>query len=227
MVTTPKESSFRERVSFSLQHLNLRKALGIKPFSGICYNKGIFFFYCFLATLMTNWAQMFTGWLCYAYVGIHQVKIWYVHVCLRLCSLWRPHWRSFCLARQLPKVYPVFNKLIIVHTFWGYCSWKKDQNLTCYYFFDIIPNCPQSFAHLSAIICEENLPKSKFFLLNFESEISSINAYNHWHTAWLTIYMVLFIVIMINSRIDRIRNYWERERERKKNQLKAHPHQHL
>ena len=39
----------------------------------IC-QQGCFFFHHFLATSMTNVAQIFTGLLIYAYVGIHQVR---------------------------------------------------------------------------------------------------------------------------------------------------------
>ena len=46
-------------------HLNAHKVLQHKHV----------FFHCSLATLMTNWAQMSTVLLCYAYVGRHQVRI--------------------------------------------------------------------------------------------------------------------------------------------------------
>ena len=36
-------------------------------------DKGVFFFHYYLATSMTDWAQIFTGLLFYAYVEIHQL----------------------------------------------------------------------------------------------------------------------------------------------------------
>ncbi len=71
--------SFREWGIFP-QNLNLRKALGMKPFSRvwkctIC-TKGVFSLVTFLATLMTNWAKMFPLFCHFMHsVGIHQVRI--------------------------------------------------------------------------------------------------------------------------------------------------------
>ena len=61
-----------ERGHFSLKYLNLRKTSGLKPFSCIwkkSVQQGFFFFHLFLATLISNWAQIFSDLLFNAYVG--------------------------------------------------------------------------------------------------------------------------------------------------------------
>ena len=64
--------------------------LEIKPLKPHNYvGQGRFFFHYYLATWTTNWAQIFTGLLLYAYVEIHQVR--------RINGLW-----------QLPIVSSVF-----------------------------------------------------------------------------------------------------------------------
>ncbi len=78
-----KLCSFREIGNFSHKNVNLRKASGMKPEKGFRHLKNTqfyatrvgFFFHYLFASLMTNWAQIFTVLFFYAYVGIHQVRI--------------------------------------------------------------------------------------------------------------------------------------------------------
>ena len=88
LVVKVLENSFLKRRNFSHSsnkspaacywHLKVHKFV----------QQGCFFFHYFLATLMTHWAQIFTGLLFSAYVGIHQVG--YLSLTIRLPSVYLP-----------------------------------------------------------------------------------------------------------------------------------------
>ena len=72
-------SSFRERSNFpQIWFWDLRfRIWGLEIKHLKAHNfvwQGCFFFHYYLATSTTNWAQIFTGLLFYAYVEIHQVR---------------------------------------------------------------------------------------------------------------------------------------------------------
>ena len=68
------KDSFWERGNFSLKQDFRSEAFYYASESTQSNNATRVFFYYSLATWMTNWFQIFTGLLFYAYVGIHQVR---------------------------------------------------------------------------------------------------------------------------------------------------------